>query len=725
MCSETSQPSIDSSTPDQQRTDWLRFALAGLLLLCGGLWLAYASSQQSPRTPITSPTPVKVVDSGTVASMDSPAIAYSRGWQVTAEGASPPEPDEPWIEPSGIITIPYSGNELALNLGVGDYWGYLYVKVDGEPANRLPYIRGNNDSTGSPAGYRTFYAPEYEGNGLPGSQWVVVHTSDEADREHVAVVEVWRSWGQQPIRGIAIDGLTPRSPAMWTGMLLLVIGLALIAGPALRLAAQVRSTRAATSMRRVFQPLLLPHMPNRVRLLMAFGFTVLTAVGIALAYWIPAVVGLAGLGVLSLGRPALWAAVLLYALPFYYRYHVPIIPNRSVGLIDLLALGGFVIAVAHWFLADQVKRPVRLERDKSKIVIILLIVIVGWALVSVFAASRMGVALYEWRTVFLSAALFAVLLYASLRWSDNPVSDLWLIIGGWLAGGVTVAVIGLAQFALGTDLIAAEGVQRVRGLYGSPNNLALYLERTLLVTIALAAFLRNQRWQVVLILAAGVQLVALVLTFSKGSILVAMPTGLLILWLGGLAILARQERSQKPLYWLAVVGIVGVLLLLPFLGAERFKGLFDLSQGTAYLRLQLWRSSLQMAKDHLLLGVGPDNFLYSYRSTYLLPHAWQEPNLNHPHNWVLDWWTRIGLPGLVLAVTMFSLGLYWLWNRTLDFARPVGAIAALGLGLLAAGLAALMHGLIDASFALPDLMLVWVLLLLAVALLPDADAITD
>ena len=33
-------------------------------------------------------------------------------------------------------------------------------------------------------------------------------------------------------------------------------------------------------------------------------------------------------------------------------------------------------------------------------------------------------------------------------------------------------------------LITAAGVKRVRALYGSPNNLALYLERTFLVTLA-------------------------------------------------------------------------------------------------------------------------------------------------------------------------------------------------------------------------------------------------
>ena len=129
-----------------------------------------------------------------------------------------------------------------------------------------------------------------------------------------------------------------------------------------------------------------------------------------------------------------------------------------------------------------------------------------------------------------------------------------------------------------------------------------------------------------------------------------------------------------------------------------------------------------MALDHPLLGVGPDNFLYAYRSTYLLPEAWQEPNLNHPHNWLLDWWTRIGLAGLAGAVALFRYRPHAHAGRRHKPAhRHHPPEAVLSLGLLAAGVAALAHGLIDASFALPDLMIVWVLILMATIALPERN----
>jgi putative inorganic carbon (HCO3(-)) transporter len=67
-----------------------------------------------------------------------------------------------------------------------------------------------------------------------------------------------------------------------------------------------------------------------------------------------------------------------------------------------------------------------------------------------------------------------------------------------------------------------------------------------------------------------------------------------------------------------------------------------LSREPVFCVIQLWRSAWQIALDHPLMGVGLDQFFYHYRSNYLLPAAWQEPNLNHPHNVLLDWWTRLG-----------------------------------------------------------------------------------
>jgi O-antigen ligase len=336
----------------------------------------------------------------------------------------------------------------------------------------------------------------------------------------------------------------------------------------------------------------------------------------------------------------------------------------------------------------------------------LIIVLAGWALIAASAVVYRDVALREWRTVFLAAALFALLLNTCRADPSAP----WLLLLAWIAGGVVIALIGLGQFATNAMLIEAEGVHRVRSLYGSPNNLALYLERTLMPTLALLLLLPNgiRRW--LALAAAALQGAVLLLTFSKGALLLGLPAGLVTLWLGGLYVLRRRRASTRPLWWLAVAAVMALLALVPFLGTERFRRLLDFDSGTGFTRLQLWRSSVQMALDHPWLGVGPDNFLYVYRTRYILPAAWQEPDLNHPHSWLLDWWTRLGLVGMVLGLCWWVTGIHANWLR-LRLTPPTRQIdAAIWLGILAAMAAALSHGFIDLSYAVPDLMLIWVLL---------------
>ena len=119
----------------------------------------------------------------------------------------------------------------------------------------------------------------------------------------------------------------------------------------------------------------------------------------------------------------------------------------------------------------------------------------------------------------------------------------------------------------------------------------------------------------------------------------------------------RGRRAVAVLCGVLVLAAVVVFLVV---GTGRLTSLLDATQGTTFFRLQLWQSSWSMLRDHPLLGVGLDNFLYHYRTYYVLPTAWEEFDLSHPHNLVLDFWLRLGLPGLLvfawLVVAFFREG---------------------------------------------------------------------
>lgn len=702
-----------------------------LLLLCGVAFLfvgfgwlfsvEYIPQTNQEKLPVPHHTKAKhdKLTSGVIASMDSPVFAFSPGWSVTEQGADPHEPVDPWAEPSGVIEFEYSGSELAFELAVGAYWGYLFVTVDGEPANLLADISSNRTVQGQRAGYKTFLEPEKTKGGQPQPRWVRIHRTPESNGLHHVYVEIWRSWGQIPIRAVAVDALPEPIWAPWPSFLLLLAGGWLSATALTRWWSKYRlrflnnnqkneSSGSRASIDKVRRQigqiycLFLPQSLHHISFVFAIASLLITVIGIWQQLWWLCLAALALLIYASLYRPVFWAASLLFALPFYFSIPLPILPGRSLGLIDIGILGGLFVLIFHQYPRT---RHSALNPQHSTLINLVLGALIGWALVSALSADQIIIALREWRVVFLYAGLFVLILAYTIHTSFTPALDRWILVSAWLLGGTTVALIGLGQYIVGSNLITAEGVYRIRALYGSPNNLALYLERTVAVTLAFALFLPSTHWRWFWAVNAFIQVVALQYTFSKGAIMLGMSATFVVLALGGFLLLKRANRPLRPLWGLVIVGIVILIILAPSLTTERFQSLSDLSQGTGYLRIQIWRSSWQMALDHPLLGVGPDNFLYMFRSGYILPGAWQEPNLNHPHNVVLDLWTRLGIPGLVLGILFFLLGISRLIRNVWQGVLPV-----LSLGLLAAVIAALTHGLIDVSYALPDLMLIWVLM---------------
>ncbi len=91
-----------------------------------------------------------------------------------------------------------------------------------------------------------------------------------------------------------------------------------------------------------------------------------------------------------------------------------------------------------------------------------------------------------------------------------------------------------------------------------------------------------------------------------------------------------------------------------------------------------------MLRDHPLFGVGLDNFTYLYQQVYIRDGGTAEPNLSHPHNWLLHFWLELGLFGLVAFL--------WLIGRFFQMARKQhGWLVAGAVGAMAD---TLVHGLI-------------------------------
>ncbi len=264
----------------------------------------------------------------------------------------------------------------------------------------------------------------------------------------------------------------------------------------------------------------------------------------------------------------------------------------------------------------------------------------------------------------------------------------------WIAG-LAVALYALARYASASGVIEAEGVRRARAFYGSPNNLALIIERLLPLALALACWghSRWRRWGTGV--AATAMGVVLALTFSRGAWVLGVPAMALA------AILIRGGRLRRVgLVVLPVVAVLGVLAWRCWPPSQRMASLLNFQSGTSFLRLNLWQAAWDMVRDHPWLGVGPDNFLYYY-GDYLRPGAevdrWRSP----PHNIVLDFWLRLGIGGLAALAALLG----GFWRRAARAYRRLaeGDLRAMTLGLALGVVGMVAHGLVDTSFFVIEL----------------------
>jgi putative inorganic carbon (hco3(-)) transporter len=325
---------------------------------------------------------------------------------------------------------------------------------------------------------------------------------------------------------------------------------------------------------------------------------------------------------------------------------------------------------------ELLERPLRDRFALALAIALLTVGVVSLATVAEPEYLRESVRQFRW--VILVPVVYFVLLVTTV--ADRSARLLLAI--SFVAGGVVAAMIALAQVALGGGL-AVESVSRATGLSPHPNALALYLERVTVFALG-AALLYRARVAPWWLLASAILLTGAILTLSRGALVAIAVATIVMLVLGG----ARRYAIVASSVFLAGGAI------LAGVASERLLSFFD--GGSGSLRLELWRSSIAMIRDHPIFGVGLDQFLYQYLPRYVSPAAWLERFTSHPHQIVLDIWLNLGIMGLLLA------GLFGVFavRRAVDAMRARDGIRLAAFGGIVAGL---VHGLFDNSYFLPDL----------------------
>ncbi len=291
-----------------------------------------------------------------------------------------------------------------------------------------------------------------------------------------------------------------------------------------------------------------------------------------------------------------------------------------------------------------------------------------------------------WKAYFLEPALVAIVLWDVLR---GP-RDVERLVGAFFTSGILVSVYQVVGFVYALGIHRPNLVDNpVVILYNTPNATGLFLGPLLAIAMSMLFFgAREERWRAgFFAIFAGP---AFVLSFSRGAWLGLLAASLVLVW---------QHRRRLVLGG----GILVVVLAAALVPAvrHRIEHQFNPSDPANSLvtREHLWKATIQMQGNfrHVLFGTGLSGFKHD-----ILPFkefSGYSENLIYPHNILLNFWTETGLLGLAaflwLAVEFVRQG----WARL----RPDTPQRVYFIGLAAAGVTIVVHGMLDVPYFKNDL----------------------
>ena len=264
-----------------------------------------------------------------------------------------------------------------------------------------------------------------------------------------------------------------------------------------------------------------------------------------------------------------------------------------------------------------------------------------------------------------------------------PHNDKNKIIGTLIASGVCVSFLAAYQYFFGFQNIlnyltankisnpyAVNYIAQKRVYYPfiTPNALGGYL----IMIIPIALSLPRQRWLMIPLT------FALFLTGSVGAL-----TSLLLAMM--VYFILKNTLPTKTLWlFLSALILISLVVFLRMQTADpSFQPLFSLK-----MRLNYWHDTLLIIKAHFWTGVGLGNF-DSHFSRY-------------SHNTPLQLWAETG----VFGILSFILLITHLLKSGLTAIRNAPD-KIMGIGLMSAACAFLIHNLMDFTYFLPELSLTW------------------
>ncbi|MFA6467130.1 MAG: O-antigen ligase family protein [Patescibacteria group bacterium] len=388
-------------------------------------------------------------------------------------------------------------------------------------------------------------------------------------------------------------------------------------------------------------------------------------------------------------RKLLWGlGMIIVLLPSYlWRFNILGLPTTFLELM-------IVIIFLLWLIKEKRYKKINFSFQKNntnKVPQVLRILLGLWILASLLALltnfnwNTLGL----WRAYFLEPLMFfLVFIYTVKDQKDWRViiNSLGLLLA-WL---FTVA---MYQNFTDWNYIGAynfPNVKRLTGPFTYPNALSL-------LTAPLAAFFfglwlyskdKLFNWHYLLLFVFGLSLA--IMTVSQGAI-VAIAFSLFLA-----LILAKKIRK-----WTRVIFTLFLSGLFIVATKINFNPNLNLESSSLDIRFNQWQETIRLLADNFFLGTGLNG--YQKALAYYHQNDWLEIYL-YPHNIFLNFWTELGILGLIIFIALIIYILYLL-------KKIFRAKNYLALALAMMWMVWLIHGLVDVPYFKNDLSVLFFIML--------------
>ncbi|MCX6793458.1 MAG: O-antigen ligase family protein [Candidatus Falkowbacteria bacterium] len=362
--------------------------------------------------------------------------------------------------------------------------------------------------------------------------------------------------------------------------------------------------------------------------------------------------------------------------------------------------------------------------------------LIAWLIVSLLAAVVAGLSFKSlgiWRAYFFEPALLFIIFVNVFSTKEKVIKAAYALS----VSALVISLIATFQYLTGlfipNDFWAQAASRRATSLFPYPNAVALYLAPSIFFLSGTLPTFYNKNKKIFSFVVVSIlfSLLAILFAKSEGAIF-----AIASVYAIGLVLISKRSRQIFLVLFIAL--ILGLTIVPAF--KDYFIDRVSLNNFSGQVRKIQWRETINMLyQGRILTGAGLANYQTAvapfhqvgfFFNKEKLPQAEFTKRVNedpsyrtshwqpletylYPHNIILNFWSELGLLGLLLFI--------WLVVRYLQIGVKAYCLALKDkdqfawviFGLLLAMLAIIIHGIVDVPYFKNDLaILFWLWLAL-------------